>query len=500
MTGVPLDPDPQAPSGDDGRRRATVEAGASTGATVSVNQARLAGVLGAGVALGVSEIVTGLASGNQSLVGSVGNAFIRASGGGVARTAISVLGTADKPSLVLGIVVVSLVAGAALGTASLKRRWVAMVGFAAFGLVGIVASARDPLASTAVAVVAAALAVAAGLGTLFGLLHVATTGHLLPTAPPPAASRSSRPVVARPTDATASRRAFLGWAGAAGAFAVTGTLAGRTLRGRSTVEAARQKIRLVRPTNQAVPPGSPAAFEAPGTASFPVDGLSPYLVPNADFYRIDTALVVPQIDVASWKLSVTGMVDHPFTVTFDDLQRMAQVEEAVTLSCVSNEVGGDLVGNALWQGVPLRDAAGPGRGAVRGQPDRGPVRGRVHRRVPHRRPRRRPHRPGGGGHERRAVAHRARLPGPPGGGRAVRVRVGLQVAPRDPSRSARATSTPTGSRWAGPRRRPSRPSRASTCPARGRPCGPAPPRSPGWPGPRTRGSPRSRCRSTTDPG
>jgi DMSO/TMAO reductase YedYZ molybdopterin-dependent catalytic subunit len=366
VTGVPLDPDPEAPSGTAGPRPSSADARASSGATVSVNQARLAGALGAGVALGVSEIVTGFASGNQSLVGSVGNAFIRASGGGVARTAISVLGTADKPSLVLGIVVVSLLAGAALGTASLRRRWVAMVGFAAFGLIGIVASARDPLASTAVAVVAAALAVAAGLGTLFGLLHVATTGHLLPTAPPPAASRSSRPVVARPTDATASRRAFLGWAGAAGAFAVTGALAGRTLRGRSTVEAARQKIRLVRPTNQAVPSGSPAAFQAPGTASFPVDGLSPYLVPNADFYRIDTALVVPQIDVASWKLSVTGMVDHPFTVTFDDLQRMAQVEEAVTLSCVSNEVGGDLVGNALWQGVPLRtllDRAGVQSGA-----------------------------------------------------------------------------------------------------------------------------------------
>ena len=173
-------------------------------------------------------------------------------------------------------------------------------------------------------------------------------------------------MAARPTDDAATRRAFLGWAGAAGAFAVTGALAGRALRGRSSVEAAREKIRLVRPTNQAVPPGSPAAFEAPGQASFPVQGLSPYLVPNRDFYRIDTALVVPQVDVATWKLSVTGMVDHPFTVSFDDLQQLAQVEAAVTLSCVSNYVGGDLVGNALWQGVPLRtllDRAGVQSGA-----------------------------------------------------------------------------------------------------------------------------------------
>ncbi len=334
--------------------------------TLSVTQARVAGALGAGVALAVTEIVTGMAGHNQSLVGSVGGLFIHESGGGVARTAISVLGTADKPSLIIGIVAVSLLAGAALGTASLRRRWVAMVGFGAFGVVGVVASARDPLASTTVAVVAAVLGAAGGLGTLFGLLRVGTTGHLLLEPPPPSASRSTRPAVAQPTDGAATRRAFLAWAGAAGAFAVTGALAGRALRGRSSVEAAREKIRLVRPTNQAVPPGSPAAFEAPGQASFPVEGLSPYLVPNRDFYRIDTALVVPQVDVATWKLSVTGMVDHPFTVSFDDLQHLAQVEAAVTLSCVSNDVGGGLVGNALWQGVPLRtllDRAGVQSGA-----------------------------------------------------------------------------------------------------------------------------------------
>ncbi len=356
MTNIPSDRGTRTrsdPNGS-GRRRPAPTADPAPRASLSVTQARVAGVLAAGVALAVTELVSGLFGHNQSMVGSVGSLFIHESGGGVARTAIGLLGTSDKPSLIIGIVAVSLLAGAALGTASLRRRWVAMAGFAAFGVVGIIASARDPLASTGVAVVAAVLAVAAGVGTLFGLLRVGTTGHLLPEPPPAAASRSNRAVVARPTDGAATRRAFLGWAAAAGTFAVTGALAGRALRGRSSVEAAREKIRLVRPTNQAVPPGSPAAFEAPGTASFPIEGLSPYLVPNRDFYRIDTALVVPQVDVATWKLSITGMVDHPFTVTFDDLQHLSQVEEAVTLSCVSNDVGGDLVGNALWQGVPLR--------------------------------------------------------------------------------------------------------------------------------------------------
>ena len=91
----------------------------------------------------------------------------------------------------------------------------------------------------------------------------------------------------------------------------------------------------------------------PGVASFDVDGLSPYLVPNRDFYRIDTALVVPNVNPDTWSLKVSGMVSNPFEITFDELMSLPQVEQAVTLSCVSNEVGGTLVGNALWQGVPL---------------------------------------------------------------------------------------------------------------------------------------------------
>jgi DMSO/TMAO reductase YedYZ molybdopterin-dependent catalytic subunit len=320
---------------------------------LTIGEARLAGAVAAGVALGVGEVVTGFGSGNQSLVGSVGNQFIRDSGGGVARTAIRLLGTADKPSLVLGIVVVSLLLGALLGGAARHRRWIAVVGFGAFGLVGVLASANDPLASTGLAVAAALCSVVAGVLVLFALFHVARTGHLLPPAPPPP-NPSNRPIKARPTDATATRRAFFGWTAAAGAFGVTAALAGRSLRARSSIEAIRAKIHLVRPTNRLLPPDAPAAFTTPGTPSFPIDGLSPYIVPSGDFYRIDTALVVPQVDVAHWKLSVTGKVDRPFTLTFDDIQAMAQVEEAVTLSCVSNEVGGDLVGNARWQGVPLR--------------------------------------------------------------------------------------------------------------------------------------------------
>ena len=120
-----------------------------------------------------------------------------------------------------------------------------------------------------------------------------------------------------------------------------------------TSNAARAAIRLPVPTKRAVPVGAPASMTGPGVASFDVDGLSPYLVPNHDFYRIDTALVVPNVNPDTWSLKVSGMVSNPFEITFDELMSLPQIEEAVTLSCVSNEVGGKLVGNALWQGVPL---------------------------------------------------------------------------------------------------------------------------------------------------
>jgi DMSO/TMAO reductase YedYZ molybdopterin-dependent catalytic subunit len=86
---------------------------------------------------------------------------------------------------------------------------------------------------------------------------------------------------------------------------------------------------------------------------FAEPGLSPFVTPTADFFRIDTALSIPRVDPSSWSLSIDGLVDRPFSLTFDELLALDAVEVPVTLQCVSNEVGGDLVGNAVWQGVPL---------------------------------------------------------------------------------------------------------------------------------------------------
>ena len=322
----------------------------------SVGEARLVGAVAAAMALGVGELVTGLGGSSQSLIGSVGNAFIRQSGGDLARTAIRLFQTADKPTLIFGIVVISLLIGAALGVASRRRPWVGVVGFAAFGLVGVVAAATDPLASVLRAAIGGTIGVVAGLATLSLLLRLAASSHgaARPVARPTRPSHRSNQPVRRdtPTSPHASRRAFFGWTAAAGAFAATAVVAGRAAM-QGTSNAARAAIRLPVPTNRAVPPGASTALQGPGVASFEVDGLTPYLVANRDFYRIDTALVVPNVNPGSWSLKVTGMVDHPFQISFDELLAMPQIEAAVTLSCVSNEVGGNLVGNALWQGVSL---------------------------------------------------------------------------------------------------------------------------------------------------
>ncbi|MGI8875140.1 MAG: molybdopterin-dependent oxidoreductase, partial [Egibacteraceae bacterium] len=116
-----------------------------------------------------------------------------------------------------------------------------------------------------------------------------------------------------------------------------------------------------------LPPLASPAPDPVGDPQVAVDGAVPFYTPNADFYRVDTALTVPQVDVESWSLRLRGMVDRPVTLSFADLLAMPLVERDITLTCVSNEVGGPYVGNARWTGVllgPLLEQAGVQRGAT----------------------------------------------------------------------------------------------------------------------------------------
>jgi DMSO/TMAO reductase YedYZ molybdopterin-dependent catalytic subunit len=143
------------------------------------------------------------------------------------------------------------------------------------------------------------------------------------------------------------RSVLLGVAGVAGVAVVAGSLGEGIGRRRSDVSAARAAIRLPAPDDPAV--------MLPSTVEVGVPGVTPFRVPNGDFYRVDTALTVPAIDPATWTLEVGGMVDRPYVLSYADLLAMPLVERDLTLTCVSNEVGGQYAGNARWLGVRVQD-------------------------------------------------------------------------------------------------------------------------------------------------
>ena len=221
----------------------------------------------------------------------------------------------------------------------------------AFGLaalVGMVCGLGDPLADHAVTVLAAVAAAAAGAITLRLLLR------RLPAEPPaPQHPEEADPTAAPPPypgRAVADRRSFLVWTGTAGAVGVLAAASGRALARRTPSDVASTSD-IVLPAPTATLPGTPAT---PGVVEgLAVDGISPFITPNADFYRIDTAIALPRPGLDGWRLRVKGDVDTPFEVSYAELMAMPQVEAPVTIACVSNYVGGDLVGNAVWQGVPL---------------------------------------------------------------------------------------------------------------------------------------------------
>ncbi len=313
--------------------------------------AALAGLVAGGVALALSEWLAGIAAGVPSLVGSVGQTAIDWSPGSLVHLGIRLLGHHDKTFVVTGVLVVCGVVAAALGIAGVRRRWMARAGFCAFGAIGAAAAARAPGAQITEIVLATAVSVAAGVAVLELLLWLAPGARRAPAGPaagaPPVRAGRWQPGWAPPASRPQSRRAFLGTAAAAGAFAVAAAAGGRRLS-HEAATANRRKVTLP-PVPEPVAPPTPAN-------SVPVPGVSPLVVANGDFYRIDTRLLGPPlVDVDSWRLRITGAVDRPQQLTWDELTALPMFEAYITMQCVSNEVGGNLVGNAAWRGVRLAD-------------------------------------------------------------------------------------------------------------------------------------------------
>jgi DMSO/TMAO reductase YedYZ molybdopterin-dependent catalytic subunit len=291
--------------------------------------AAIAGLVAGGLGLGLSELLAGLLAGAPSLILSIGSLVIAFQPPGAKQLMVDLFGEADKLVLNLAVLIVALAGGAALGLVARRSFMLASVGFAAVGLLAFVAAVRDPLVDPILAGLTAGMATGAAALVLPRLLRLAAPRE-----------------AAEPRMLDFDRRRFLGASIGLVAAAATSGVAGRVLLERRT--AAIGAVPHVPEPGATAPP-------VPEGAELAVDGISSLVTPNRTFYRIDTALLTPRLDAATWSLDVSGMVDRPYSLTYQELLAMPLVEQYVTIACVSNEVGGGLVGNALWRGARLRD-------------------------------------------------------------------------------------------------------------------------------------------------
>ena len=302
----------------------------------------VAGVLAAGTALGVGQFVAGLTGASGSPVVAVGELQIDFTPPWLKNFAISEFGADDKLILVSGILVVLAIFAAVLGAAATRRMAYGMAGLGVFAVVGLTAAATRPTATFA-SLLPTLAATAAAVVVLQVLIP-----RVSPPAPAARRAVSFDPVVtAEPAEEgpEPARRSFLAVGAATAGIAAGAGLAGRLLAERSSVASAQRSLRIPAPavTTQTLPPG----------VNFDIPGLSPFVTSNTSFYRVDTALVLPQVDPSSWQLRIHGMVDREITLTFEELLKRPLIEDYVTLCCVSDPVGGPYIGNAKWLGASL---------------------------------------------------------------------------------------------------------------------------------------------------
>jgi DMSO/TMAO reductase YedYZ molybdopterin-dependent catalytic subunit len=336
----------------------------------------IAGVLAAGAALGVGQLVAGLTGANGSPVVAVGQLQIDFTPPWLKNFAINEFGSDDKLALVCGIVAVLAIFAAVIGAAATRRLAYGMAGLVVFAIVGLAAAATRPTATfpSLLPTLFATAAAAAVLRILIPLTGPAVTGG----APPVRAARPPRreldvfdvpdaPDLPRAPDLPGSsealpgssaakpvlpagprapeRRSFLGASTATVAVAAAAGLTGRLLAERSSVAQARNSVHIPKP-KQTVP-------ALPAGINLDVPGISPFITSNNNFYRVDTAIVLPQVAPSSWQLRIHGMVSREITLSFDELLKRPLLEDYVTLCCVSNPVEGPYIGNALWLGTSL---------------------------------------------------------------------------------------------------------------------------------------------------
>ncbi|MCJ7780074.1 MAG: molybdopterin-dependent oxidoreductase [Acidimicrobiia bacterium] len=301
-----------------------------------------AGIAGVAVNLGVTELFAGWSTAVPSAISAIGGFVIDHSPSWLKTFAISTFGTGDKAVLTICIVGVALLIGWFVGRASVRRPLPMVITFAVAAFAGLAAQLGEPGAVPMATTVSTIVATVAGLLVWYGIVVW------------------SRPVQSdgsdRRSDDPGRRRLVIGVAGAVTVSAITIWI-GRSMI-QSRAEARRSAVGLPVPVERQANPTA--------ANDFGLDALTPIVTPSDEFYRIDTSLVLPVVDPDGWTLTIKGMVAREVVLTYSDIAAMPLVERYVTLACVSNTVGGDLVGNALWTGLLLKDLldmAGVERGA-----------------------------------------------------------------------------------------------------------------------------------------
>lgn len=295
---------------------------------LSIPLAALCGLVAVGGGVAVAHLLAALTGPGGSPLVAVGGAFVDLTPTWLKEFAVERFGTADK-AVLLGIIAAVLAFLAALaGVLARRSRAADCVAFAVVGVIAAVSALSRPESSPV-----AALPSLAGSAVAAAILGWLTRRGAAPE---------------RMTGEGPARRSVLIGSLVVAGGAVAVGLVGNALGGRlRNIDAARAAVRLPAPADPAVP--------LPDAVDVRVEGVSPFRVPNTDFYRVDTALVVPTVGPDDWSLRVGGMVAQPYTLSYEELLALPMIERDLTLTCVSNEVGGQYVGNALWLGVRLAD-------------------------------------------------------------------------------------------------------------------------------------------------
>ncbi|MCW2539993.1 MAG: molybdopterin-binding oxidoreductase [Frankiales bacterium] len=298
------------------------------------------GVLPAGFAIAVGELCAAFVGPGASPIIVVGNKVILLTPEPVRRWAIRAFGVQDKHVLLAGIYAVLTVAALVIGVLALRLLWFGVLGIVALDGFGVFA-ALDVPARDVLDVLPVLVGGVVAVGVLSWL------ARLWNAMPESATSAAPDPVDRTAPSSRTSRRTFVQASTATAGLATAGILGGRAWqRSRYSVSAARAAVVLPAATGPVIASGRGYDFGKSGL---------PFVTPNADFYQIDTQLITPQINPHTWKLRIHGMVKREMTISYAELLARPQVERLISLACVSNEIGGRLVGTAKFQGVLLAE-------------------------------------------------------------------------------------------------------------------------------------------------